>query len=214
MSSLQSQLYLHSFGDKWLEKNRDDMGKRDPISDFIADVGMTVGRTLEVGCSTGWRLKKLREKYGCEAFGVDPSSKAVEEAADPNIVVGTADRLPFPDESFDLVIMGFCLFCISPEDWTSTVAETDRVLKNGGHIIIWDFTTPRPFKRRLLQEENTPFFMYHFDWPTLWTAHPIFKMVAERHLIRHREAVSILRKNVDAAFAGSIMEDSGGLSES
>ena len=60
---------------------------------------------LEIGCSNGWRLEAIREKYGCDCLGIDPADSQF-----PYIFKGTADSLPYPDNQFDLVIYGFCLY--------------------------------------------------------------------------------------------------------
>ena len=196
MTSQQARAYLDILGDQWLTTNRADMGKRDPISELIEDVKLPMKDVLEVGCSNGWRLKRLREKYGVTISGLDPSAEAVKEANEPTVIVGTADNIQFPDKSFDVVILGFCLYAIAPEDWFKVVAETDRVLKNGGFIIIWDWSTARPCKRKLV-EEDVDLYMLLFDWPSLWKINPIYTLIAESNLYTDREMVTLLRKNTN-----------------
>lgn len=63
-------------------------------------------KILDVGCAKGFLVHDLRF-YG-EAFGLDISRYAVIERPYPEVVgrlhLGTADDLPFPDKSFDLVL--------------------------------------------------------------------------------------------------------------
>jgi len=94
---------------------------------------------------------------------------------------------------FDTVIMGFCLYVIHPAEWFKMLAETDRILKYNGHIIIYDFTTPRPFKRKLTKELDD-LFMYTNDWPKLWEINPMYQKLCEAHLYKKNEMVTILRK--------------------
>ena len=103
------------------------------------------GKVLEIGCSDGWRLEKLRNQFRVDVHGIDPSLLAIHTGrkSNPNIHLqqGTADRLYFPDNQFDVVIFGFCLYLVDREDLIKVVAECDRVLKPGGEVIIYDWYT-------------------------------------------------------------------------
>ena len=61
-------------------------------------------------------------------------------------------HLPFPDETFDAVVSGFLLRNVI--DVPAALAEQQRVLKPGGHIVALDTTRP---PRNLL----TPFIQFH-----------------------------------------------------
>src|SRR5262245_44940864 len=104
------------------------------LVDFDGYRGRTV---LDVGCGAGVDLARFA-RGGAEVTGVDLTESAVElartnfaqqhlpgrfEAAD-------AERLPFPDNTFDLVYAhGVVQYTASPE---RLVAECHRVLKPGG----------------------------------------------------------------------------------
>ncbi len=110
----------------WLKKHED------PI------IRKLEGRTLDIGCGTGYDLRLLDD-----AVGLDPSKKMLEMAklAGKELVVGKAEKLPFPDGSFDNVI---CLFgTLNMCDRRKAVAEMSRVLRPGGAVVIsvasvWD----------------------------------------------------------------------------
>ena len=111
--------------------------------------------------------------------------------------------LPFADNSFDVVIFGYCLCFISPEDWLSIVSESNRVLRDGGLIVLYDFMGTRFIKRRMQSimkdkklEEN-PVYLYNFDWPSLWISHPGYKVVVEILDMSKSEVASIVQKNID-----------------
>lgn len=65
-------------------------------------------RVLDVGCAKGFLLHDLKRLYpDLTVAGVDISSYAIENAAPevrPCLAVADATRLPFPDQSFDLVV--------------------------------------------------------------------------------------------------------------
>jgi len=57
---------------------------------------------LDVGCGTGFSLDYFGVK---SATGIDPAEKLVEQySGDQKILVGSAEDLPFVDNSFDIVI--------------------------------------------------------------------------------------------------------------
>lgn len=63
---------------------------------------------LDVGCAKGFLVHDLFEDGFCDPFGIDISRYAIVEAAHPKMSgrlhLGSADDLPFPDKSFDLVL--------------------------------------------------------------------------------------------------------------
>ena len=95
---------------------------------------------FETGCGRGTLLKYLMEP-GFRVSGVDPSTLAVKEAKGLGVdaKIGTADQLPFDDDSFGVVVFGFCLYFCNRKDLFKIATEADRVLKEDGCIIILDF---------------------------------------------------------------------------
>jgi ubiquinone/menaquinone biosynthesis C-methylase UbiE len=77
--------------------------------DIIAHFGLKPGmRVLDVGCGKGFLVKDLMLACpGLEAFGLDVSLYALmhaEKETIGRIHLGTAEKLPFPDNSFDCVL--------------------------------------------------------------------------------------------------------------
>jgi SAM-dependent methyltransferase len=89
------------------------------------------GRILEIGVGTG----KFAAPLGIDV-GVEPSATAATLASARGIdtVPGTAEALPFPDDSFDhaLAVTTIC-FVDSPE---TMIAEARRVLRPGGTLVL------------------------------------------------------------------------------
>ena len=77
--------------------------------DIIAHFGLEAGmRVLDVGCAKGFLVKDLM--LACprlEAFGLDVSLYALmhaEQEVIGRLHLGTAEKLPFPDNTFDCVL--------------------------------------------------------------------------------------------------------------
>jgi demethylmenaquinone methyltransferase/2-methoxy-6-polyprenyl-1,4-benzoquinol methylase len=58
------------------------------------------------------------------------------------LVVADGTRLPFADGSFDVVTVAFGLR--NMESWPGALQEMARVLCPGGHLLVLDFSMPRP----------------------------------------------------------------------
>jgi len=111
---------------------------------------------LDVGCGTGNYTIELA-KRGADVVGVDSSEemliwarqKAQGERLKVNFQVADALNLPFPDESFDLILSnGLLCFLKEPE---KALMEMHRVLKPGGGLAVGVLNkwSPWAFFRRI-----------------------------------------------------------------
>lgn len=184
--------------DAWYERNKHKIGRGDdPVIDALKDIldGTTVTRAFEFGCANGWRLFRLRARYGCEMWGSELSPAACRDA-DPRIKMNMEPAV----FSCDLVIMGFCLYLIQPDSLTYWVHYADKILVDGGHLVIHDFLPEYPYSR--IFEHNPNLRSRKMDHSALWLAHPAYSLV-ERRIIGDgddRTHVSILRKDSTDAF--------------
>jgi len=118
------------------------------IADRTADLALTCvpapGRILDVGCGTGYLLGRLaaRAPQAEVLAGIDAAPAMIEVAtgvaADERLrfAVGTAERLPWPAASFDLVVS-----TTSFDHWAhqrAGLAECARVLSPGGCLVLAD----------------------------------------------------------------------------
>ena len=118
------------------------------IADRTSDLALRTRphpqRLLDVGCGTGYllRLRASRCPDAVELAGVDPAHSMIAVArafggdARLHFCVGVAERLPFPDEHFDLVVSS-----TSFDHWSGQLAglgECARVLHRGGRLVLVD----------------------------------------------------------------------------
>jgi SAM-dependent methyltransferase len=107
----------------------------------------TGARVLDVGCGDGGVPIAFAEA-GAQAFGIEPDAASLERAriraAEHGVEVelrsGFAESLPWPDGSFDLVVLDNVLEHVG--DRAGTLAEIHRVLRPGGLVYV---VTPKPF---------------------------------------------------------------------
>lgn len=110
-------------------------------------------RVLDVACGTGLVSAEAKRLVGPtgEVLGVDPSEgmRAVATRRRGIIVrEGTADSLPFPDGTFDFVVMGYALRHVA--DLVASFREMRRVLRPGGTVMILEITAPEQRLARAL----------------------------------------------------------------
>jgi SAM-dependent methyltransferase len=111
-------------------------GRWRPVArDIIARFGLKPGmRVLDVGCAKGFLVKDLmQETPGLEAFGLDVSCYALmhcEPESVGRLHLGTAERLPFPDASFDAVLSINTIHNLDTKGCIRALREMRRVVRN------------------------------------------------------------------------------------
>jgi SAM-dependent methyltransferase len=89
-------------------------------------------RVLEVGCAAGPSVFHMNTYFDVEAHGVDVSSWAIEHRLHSNISQATADRLPFPDNHFDVVFSCHMIEHLTAETIDASIREMSRVCADDG----------------------------------------------------------------------------------
>ena len=124
--------------------------------DALVRGGLKTGmKVLDVGVGTGLVAAQACTLTGDAALvtGLDPSPGMMAASKLPATMVlieGRAESLPFPDNHFDFLSMGYALRHIS--DLSVAFAEFERVLKPGGRLCLLEITRPQNrFARWLLK---------------------------------------------------------------
>lgn len=96
-------------------------------------------RVLDVGSGSG-RLAFAAAEKAAEVYAVEPvetlrqfllEESARRGVANLRVTDGLCDRLPYPDDAFDVVISGH----VVGDDYDAEIAEMTRVCKDGGRIL-------------------------------------------------------------------------------
>ena len=119
----------------------------DRLRRYVPDFQVVGARMLDVGCGDAGVPIAFAEA-GAEAVGVEPFERSVERgkvrAEEHGVRLelqqAFAESLPFPDASFDLVVLDNVLEHVQDRD--RTLAEIRRVLRPGGVLYL---VTPKPF---------------------------------------------------------------------
>lgn len=184
----QKRAFLREEGDAFFERNRaaltrdERLAGADPVLKLVSEWKPFPSRVLEIGCANGWRLNRLRALGAVQLHGIDPAPAAVAagRSAFPEVSleVGTADQLPFPNDSFDLVVFGFCLYLCDPADHFRIVAEADRVLGSPGQLCLLDFDPLVPYRNPYAHKPGL--YSYKMDFSSLFLAHPHYQLREKR----------------------------------
>lgn len=129
------KVWLYSLFNKDPESNRAAVDLLDPGPG---------DRLLDLGCGLGAALEHARVR-GTEVAGIDPSAAMVERARErlpgAEIVVGSAEEIPFSDSRFTKLLTVATFHHWADPD--AGLAEALRVLAPGGKLLIVEGTLRR-----------------------------------------------------------------------
>jgi SAM-dependent methyltransferase len=152
----ENRAIAKEFGEAFFDGERDQGyggyrydGRWVPIAkDFVDHWGLKPGdRVLEIGCAKGFLVKDLMGVCpGLEVFGLDISDYAVTHC-EPEVVghlhVGSCDRLPFPDDSFDAAISINTIHNLDHEGCVRALQEMKRVSPRNNYVQVDSYRTPQ-----------------------------------------------------------------------
>ncbi len=106
-------------------------------------------QVLDVGCGTGTLAIEVQSRVGTagRVAGVDPGTqqiararaKAARRHVPIEFQIGVIEQLPFPDQTFDVVLSTLMMHHLPASLKSQGLAEIVRVLKPGGRLVIADF---------------------------------------------------------------------------
>lgn len=155
---MTNQKYIPALSFRWLT----------PLYDAIIDGPLSIGRMrrgllrrmgdlnnqriLDIGSGTGTMAVMVKQAFpGAQVVGLDgdPQILEIARAKARNLGLeiqfeqGMSFELPYPEDSFDVVLTSMMLHHLTGEDKQQTAREMYRVLRPGGKLFGADFAAPR-----------------------------------------------------------------------
>ena len=178
---------LRTDGDGYYTRNYAGIGTiADPVFEQMQLLHRVqpIRSVFEIGCTTGFRLEKARSAFGARCAGLEISPAAVSEAREryPNVDVreGTAprDMAQWESSSFNVVVVGHVLYLLPRAELFELAAAVDRILTDGGHIIVMDFLSPFAHHSRYSHHSDLSVFKHDPSAPWVWS--PTYQLVSRQ----------------------------------
>ena len=127
---------------------------------------------LDVGCGKGFMLHDFKEIIpDCSVAGVDVSEYAIENSM-PSVKqllkVASAEKLPYPDKSFDLVISINSIHNLPLEACKTALQEIERVSRGGSFITVDAWRNDQEHEDLLKWVLTAETYMHVDDWKKLF----------------------------------------------
>lgn len=141
-----------------------DFTGRPPVFELCGNVSGK--KLLDLGCGEGYCSRYLEILGASHIEAIDISDEMIALAKSKikkdtviNFKVGDIKKLPYDNNSFDLVLGMFVYNYLDKKDMLTSLKEVFRVLKKSGFFI---FAVPHPFFP-LLKKNNNPPFYFDFE---------------------------------------------------
>ena len=185
----QDKVFLESEGNAWFSRNRDKLDQHGRIDwpvklieeianghkEAVSDGGKPepIRSVLELGCATGWRLEAIRQRLGIRCVGVDASRDAIEHGSRtyPGVEFhqGLLAAVPLT-ESFDVVILQAVLHWVDRSSLAASIAEIDRLVRDGGYLSVGDFLPDFQHRRAYHHLPGHGVYTYKQDYAKIFEA--------------------------------------------
>ena len=185
----QDTTFLDHEGNQWFNRNRiaiDQKVDQFDLPTYLIDLIQSqteIDSIAELGCSNGWRLKKLQERFpNALLSGVDASLAAIEDGQKkyPNLDLyqGLLADIPL-QKTYDIVIVHFVLCWVDRAALAISIAEIDRLVKQGGMLIIGDFYPDFPQRRHYHHLPEQDIFTYKQNYPAIFESFGTYQEIAK-----------------------------------
>jgi SAM-dependent methyltransferase len=182
----RNRAYWDGMADEWVERGRRDWASPEPVWGIWripeAEVGLLPDvdglDVIELGCGTAYVSSWLARR-GARPVGIDNSPRQLETARrlqeefgiEFPLILGNAEAVPLPDESFDLAVSEYgAAIWADPYKW---IPEAARLLRPGGRLIFmgnspWIMACVPELESEGAATERLmrPYFgMHRIEWP-------------------------------------------------
>jgi len=135
---------------------------------FLKDLHINPdAKVLDLCCGAGQATRELVTHFQ-NVTGLDASPIAIKRAQQnvpqAKYVESFAEKMPFSDRSFDLVLTNTAMHEMEPEQLRQIISEVHRILRPDGQFIIIDFHSPT----NMLFWLPIAAFLWLFETETAW----------------------------------------------
>ncbi len=184
MATTQDQAFADFEGDNWFKRNRKALECWDPTKDLPLRVielyQLRPASVLEIGAANGFRLEEIRKRWGSRVVAVDPSAEAIRDGAKrfPSVEFhrGRAAAVPLR-EHFELIVVNHVFHWIERASLIASVAEVDRLLVDGGFLVIGDFCPAVPTKVRYHHLLGEHVYTFKQDYASLFLSSGVYRSI-------------------------------------
>lgn len=200
----QSKIFLTKEGDNYFNRNKNKPFIKDNLFFEIKKYHSKkkIKKLIEIGCGQGHRLNLLNKELKINCYGIDPSSKAIKSNRNSNIIIkkGTADKVNFKSNYFDVVAFGFCLYLVDTNELHKVFSETQRIMKKNSLIFIYDFFSKD--SKIFRYKHNLKIKVHKYDFSKIFTWHPDFTLIKTKKFYMNDKktsnnilSISVIKKN-------------------
>jgi len=161
---------------------------------------------LDIGCGHGY-IHPMLAAAGYRVTGVETADEVLELAREDNpdntyitYIAHDGQHLPFPDETFDVVMAVGVMHHVPPDEWPNFLTEARRVLRPGGLVLIYEHNPLNPMTRYVVANtyiDDDAVLLRHTQLKTLLRCTG-FSEVRSRFVLFTPFAASVFRR-LDAA---------------
>jgi SAM-dependent methyltransferase len=170
-------------GDNYYKRNREHLTlEQDNVLKIMGLYNIIPNTVIEAGCSNGYRLNAIAERFGSRCIGLEISNAACSEghALYPKISLYCSS---LQDGNIgltaDLVICNYVLHWVARKDLMKAVCNLDAMTDDGGFLIIGDFGTANKLDRPYKHADGGR--TYKQDYARIFTESGLYTEIARLH---------------------------------
>lgn len=192
---------------RYTSENLNSNHTDDFSDDFKFLANKSINNVLDIGCGSGEMLHSLTRKILAKknslpinGVGLEPSKSAVNKIKKKytdfknlKFEAGVCHKLPFKDNSFDLVFAWSVLHWIDRNNYLQSLGEIIRVSRK--YVLIMDFFASHNY--RVKYKYNKDFFTYKSDFDSILLNSNILKKKKEIiwNINKENKKIKLIKKN-------------------
>jgi trans-aconitate methyltransferase len=184
MTSSQHNTFADTERDRWFAPNNSQLEEFDPRVDPVCKLfelySLKPQKAIVIGAANRGRLEAIPERYPSNVIAVHVSNKALADGRSKLAHIRFIQEVAHAITTkvlFDLVIINFVFNWIERSNLLRSVGEIDRVVMDGGSLVIGDFYPSNLSKVRYNHTPDDELYTYKQDYAGISTASGLYPQV-------------------------------------